>query len=130
MVRPAPLLRVIPPPTLREGPHGVVSLPLFVHADFQQHYLTLLERAEHRRQLQQICAFDLLANNADRKSGHCLLGSDGRIYLDQPADGLGQVAGNELAAEVPDCAARLGLDVKGDAVVESVAGMRYPVAAV
>ena len=26
-----------------------------------------------------MCAFDLLANNTDRKSGHCLLGLDGQI---------------------------------------------------
>jgi len=71
---------LVPLTILREGPHGVGSLQLFVHADFEQHYLTLLERAEHRRQLQQICVFDLLANNADRKSGHCLLGPNGRIY--------------------------------------------------
>ncbi len=71
---------LIPPTILREGPHGVGSLQLFVQAHFEQHYLTLLERTEHHGQLQQICVFDLLANNADRKSGHCLLGPDGRIY--------------------------------------------------
>jgi len=71
---------VVPPTILRDGPLGEGSLQLFVHADFEQHYLTLLERPEHREQLQQICVFDLLANNADRKSGHCLLGPDGRIY--------------------------------------------------
>ncbi len=27
-----------------------------------------------------MCAFDVLANNTDRKSGHCLLGLDGQIY--------------------------------------------------
>ncbi len=27
-----------------------------------------------------IATFDLLVNNTDRKSGHCLLGLDGRIY--------------------------------------------------
>ena len=26
-----------------------------------------------------MCAFDLVGNNTDRKSGHCLLGLDGRI---------------------------------------------------
>ena len=31
----------------------------------------------HRDRLQRICLFDLVANNADRKSGHCLLGPDG-----------------------------------------------------
>jgi uncharacterized repeat protein (TIGR03843 family) len=71
---------LVPPTVLREGPHGVGSLQLFVEADFQQHYLTLLERPEHREALQRICVFDLIANNADRKSGHCLLGPDARIY--------------------------------------------------
>ena len=32
------------------------------------------------RALTRLCAFDLVANNADRKSGHCLLGRDGRLY--------------------------------------------------
>ncbi len=71
---------LVPPTVLREGPHGVGSLQLFVHADFEQHYFTLLERPEHRARLQQICVFDLAANNADRKSGHCLLGPDGCIH--------------------------------------------------
>jgi hypothetical protein len=71
---------LVPPTVLRDGPLGEGSLQLFVQADFEQHYLTLLERGEHREQLQRICLFDLLANNADRKSGHCLLGEDGRIY--------------------------------------------------
>src|SRR5207245_5225512 len=59
---------LVPPTILREGPHGAGSLQLFVHADFEQHYFTLLERPEHHARLQQICAFDLVANNADRKS--------------------------------------------------------------
>jgi uncharacterized repeat protein (TIGR03843 family) len=71
---------LVPLTVPREGPLGEGSLQLFVEADFEQHYLTLLERQEHRPQLQQICVFDLLANNADRKSGHCLLGPDGHIY--------------------------------------------------
>jgi uncharacterized repeat protein (TIGR03843 family) len=71
---------LVPPTILREGPHGEGSLQLFIEADFEQHYLTLLERPQHREQLQQICLFDLLTNNADRKSGHCLLGPDSRIY--------------------------------------------------
>ena len=27
-----------------------------------------------------MCAFDLLANNTDRKSGHCLLDADGHVW--------------------------------------------------
>jgi uncharacterized repeat protein (TIGR03843 family) len=71
---------LVPPTVLRDGPLGEGSLQLFIQADFEQHYLTLLESPEHREQLQRICLFDLLSNNADRKSGHCLLGPDGRIY--------------------------------------------------
>ncbi len=71
---------LVPPTVLREGPFGEGSLQWFVEADFEQHYLTLLEEPRHRARLEQICAFDLLANNADRKSGHCLLAADGQIY--------------------------------------------------
>ncbi|HZO43302.1 MAG TPA: hypothetical protein VFE97_29060, partial [Methylomirabilota bacterium] len=61
----------------RDGPYGEGSFQLFIAADFEQHYFTLRENPEHRAQLQRICLFDLVANNADRKSGHCLLGPDG-----------------------------------------------------
>ena len=69
------------PPTLeRDGPYGQGSIQLFVDADFEEHYFTLRERPEHRAALARLCAFDLVANNADRKSGHCLLGRDGHLY--------------------------------------------------
>jgi uncharacterized repeat protein (TIGR03843 family) len=63
-----------------EGPYGEGSLQLFVPADFEQHYFTLREDERHHDRLRRICAFDLVANNADRKSGHCLLAEDGLIY--------------------------------------------------
>ena len=63
-----------------DGPYGQGSLQLFVHADFEQHYFTLREAPTHRARLQRICAFDVVANNADRKGGHCLLGPDGAVY--------------------------------------------------
>ena len=71
---------LVPPTVERDGPFGEGSLQRFVPTDFEQHYFTLIERAEHHDRLRQICAFDLLANNADRKSGHCLLGQDGVIH--------------------------------------------------
>src|SRR2546423_1712299 len=64
----------------KDGPYGEGSLQLFVDADFEQHYFTLYEDARHRERLERLCVFDLIANNADRKSGHCLLGPDGAIY--------------------------------------------------
>ena len=64
----------------RDGPHGEGSLQLFIHADFAQHYFSLLDEPAHHDTLKRICAFDLITNNADRKSGHCLLGPEGRIF--------------------------------------------------
>ena len=51
-------------------------------ADFAQHYFTLREDDAHHDRLKQICVFDLLANNADRKSGHCLISADGIFAID------------------------------------------------
>jgi len=64
----------------RDGPLGSGSLQRFVDADFSEHYFTLMEKPENRDQLLHIGVFDLLLNNADRKSGHCLLGQDGKIW--------------------------------------------------
>jgi len=72
---------IVPETVVRaDGPLGPGSVQRFVPADFSEHYFTLLEHPEHHRALQTIATFDLLANNADRKSGHCLLGDDGRIW--------------------------------------------------
>lgn len=72
---------VVPETVIREdAPLGPGSLQRFVAADFSQHYFTLLERPEHHDALRAICAFDLVANNADRKGGHCLLDEDGHVW--------------------------------------------------
>ena len=72
---------IVPPTVVRDGPLGEGSFQLFVPSDFEQHYFTLHEhRPELHDRLRTICAFDLVANNTDRKGGHCLLGLDGRVY--------------------------------------------------
>lgn len=70
---------LVPHTVLREGPLGMGSLQAFVDADFEQHYFTLYEHEDHHDALRAMCAFDLIGNNTDRKSGHVLLGLDGRI---------------------------------------------------
>jgi len=69
----------VPLTVLRDGPHGVGSVQLFVEADARQHFFTLREgRPEDFR---AVAAFDVVANNADRKGGHCLLAPDGTIRV-------------------------------------------------
>lgn len=69
----------VPPTVLRDGPTGQGSVQWFERVDLEQHYFTLAEQPEHELILQKMCLFDLIANNTDRKSGHCLITEDGRI---------------------------------------------------
>jgi len=71
--------RLVPPTVYRTDlPLGPGSLQLFISADLTQHYFTLMPaRAATFRTM---AVFDWLVNNADRKSGHCLLDADGHIW--------------------------------------------------
>jgi uncharacterized repeat protein (TIGR03843 family) len=71
---------VVPETLLREdAPLGIGSLQRFVDADFEQHYFTLVEDEQWHTSLRRIAVFDLVVNNADRKSGHCLV-AERRIW--------------------------------------------------
>lgn len=71
---------VVPGTVLRhDAPLGPGSLQRFVDADFEQHYFTLLDDQGWHDELRRIGVFDLVVNNADRKSGHCLLAEE-RIW--------------------------------------------------
>ena len=114
-----------------DAPLGAGSLQRFVPADFSQHYFTLLERPEHHAALKSIAVFDIVANNADRKGGHCLLGEDGRIWAidhglcfhDEPKlrtviwDFAGEPVPVELRADVAQLA---------NAVPPELADLLYP----
>jgi uncharacterized repeat protein (TIGR03843 family) len=69
----------VPPTVFRDGPEGEGSAQLFIRFDPEQHYFTLGN--ERRAEFERVTAFDLVANNADRKAGHCLLGDDGEIWV-------------------------------------------------
>ncbi|HRN50862.1 MAG TPA: SCO1664 family protein [Anaerolineales bacterium] len=71
---------LVPPTVLRtDGPFGPGSLQLRVAHDPELHYFTFEDAV--RQQLRPAAVFDLLANNADRKGGHILLGEDGHLWL-------------------------------------------------
>lgn len=78
----AKLLRwpFVPPTVARAGPHGIGSLQVYVEHDRRMHYFEQREVPELVPQLQRIAVFDFVANNADRKGGHCLLDASGRIW--------------------------------------------------
>ena len=63
-----------------DAPHGIGSLQLFIDADYEQHYFTLLEDERHHQQFRRMAAFDFVANNTDRKSGHCLVDTEGHVW--------------------------------------------------
>ncbi|MSQ42338.1 MAG: hypothetical protein EXR65_04805 [Dehalococcoidia bacterium] len=71
---------IIPPTVEREGPRGEGSLQLFVAHDHAQHYFKLREQQRYAEQLIRFAAFDLLANNADRKGGHLVLDAEERLW--------------------------------------------------
>lgn len=74
-------LRFVPPTVLRDGPHGEGSVQLLVDADEEQHYFTLHEsRADLHDAMRAICAFDVVANNTDRKSGHVVVDGASRVW--------------------------------------------------
>jgi uncharacterized repeat protein (TIGR03843 family) len=59
-----------------DGPFGRGSVQRFVHEDGTSHYFTLRDNPKWHPTLMRLCAFDVVANNADRKSGHVLLADD------------------------------------------------------
>ncbi len=70
---------LVPPTVLREdAPRGLGSLQVFIQHDPERHYFTFGEAEQAA--LQRMAAFDAIANNADRKGGHCLLDETGRVW--------------------------------------------------
>jgi uncharacterized repeat protein (TIGR03843 family) len=71
---------LIPPTVMREGPHGLGSIQFFIDAEEESHFFTIQDDAAYADDLRHLAAFDVIANNADRKSGHCLLDHGGRLW--------------------------------------------------
>jgi hypothetical protein len=69
----------IPPTVVREhGPHGVGAVQLFIDAD-RRHFLE--EQSSMRPTWAQVALFDIITNNADRKSGHCLFDAKDQVWV-------------------------------------------------
>jgi hypothetical protein len=71
--------QLVPPTVIRQGPKGIGTVQLYVHHRQEDaDYFTL--REQHGREVQMMAAYDLIANNTDRKAGHCIRGEDGHIW--------------------------------------------------
>ena len=71
---------MVPPTVLRQGPHGLGSVQFFVHAREDAHFFTVQDDPAYLEDLQRLAVLDAIANNADRKSGHCLVDAQGRLW--------------------------------------------------
>jgi hypothetical protein len=59
-----------------DAPFGTGSVQRLVPEDGESHYFTLRDEDRWAEALRTMAAFDVVANNADRKSGHVLLAED------------------------------------------------------
>jgi hypothetical protein len=68
------------PPTVvrRSAPQGVGVMQLFVEAD-GRHFLG--QSRSRRDTWIRVALFDVIVNNADRKSGHCLFDADDNVWV-------------------------------------------------
>jgi hypothetical protein len=69
----------IPPTVVRtRGPHGVGAVQVFVEAD-GRHFLS--EQSTQQDTWLRVSLFDVITNNADRKSGHCLFDASDQVWV-------------------------------------------------
>lgn len=74
---------LVPPTIVREGPHGIGSLQLYVEPkepDEEAEDDVLNFWSARRLDIERMVLFDHITNNADRKLSHCLRGVDDRIW--------------------------------------------------
>ena len=70
---------LVPPTVLRDGTRGSGSVQLFIDHDPEEHYYTF-DKGSLWEQLERMAIFDAIANNADRKGGHCLVDGDAHLW--------------------------------------------------
>lgn len=71
----------IPPTVLRDGPHGLGSVQLFIDAEYETHYFNMRQISTLTEDFRRVALFDYIVNNADRKGGHCLKAKDGQLWV-------------------------------------------------
>ena len=114
---------IVPPTVLRDATeYGVGSVQLFINADSDEHYFAL--RGTDDAAFRRIAAFDIVANNADRKGGHILKDEQGRIWgidhgITFHAENklrtvIWEYAGQPIPAGLVEDIARIGAELERD----------------
>lgn len=69
---------VVPPTVLRDGPAGVGAVQLYIEEDetFDVHDVV----QTHPDELRRMSLFDVVINNADRKAGHLIVDTAGKLW--------------------------------------------------
>jgi hypothetical protein len=69
---------LVPPTVVRDGPYGVGSVQLFIEHNPDDYFASPVRR--DREAAARIALLDVVLNNADRKTEHCLRGLDGQTW--------------------------------------------------
>jgi uncharacterized repeat protein (TIGR03843 family) len=72
---------IVPPTVIRDGPHGVGSLQLYIEPGEElDEEDSLGFWGQTHMDIEKLVLFDLISNNADRKLTHCLLDAHQRVW--------------------------------------------------
>ena len=121
---------IVPITVLRDGPLGVGAVQRFVDHDPDEHFFTL--RDDHEERFRQFATFDVLANNTDRKGGHCLhdqandviVGIDHGLCFHEDwklRTVIWEYAGEDLTPEAADDVCRVAAELASGALRERLA---------
>ena len=70
---------LVPATVIRDGPNGIGSVQLYVEPEPDSQELRRFW-GSRRPEVERLVLFDHLANNADRKIGHCLRDAAGKVW--------------------------------------------------
>ena len=71
-------LHLVPPTVLRDGPYGTGMVQLWIDIDESIDLMEFFK--EDNPELRKIALLDLITNNTDRKIGHLIPTSEGRVF--------------------------------------------------
>lgn len=69
---------IVPPTVLREGPAGFGAVQWWVNEDEEADVRRVAET--HPEELRKLALFDVVTNNTDRKAGHLIVDTSGKLW--------------------------------------------------